>query len=101
MSSGTHMKIVYTDHLRKRLYERKISLKIVDEIFRNKRAEYYDNLRYHHIIIGKTIYKGKFRTMLAAYDKIGKILEVITTHPITDNQIQQRIESGRWTYEKN
>lgn len=38
--------------------------------------------------------------MLVAYDKIGERVELITTHPITDSEINQRLESGRWKYEK-
>lgn len=52
-------------------------------------------------MVSKVTYKGKLRKMLAAYDKIGDATEIITTHPISDKEINQRINSGRWIYEEN
>jgi len=95
------VKLIYTNHLKTRLRQRKIHLKIVREIFNNAQEFYYDKLRKHHIVIGTTDYQGKRRKVLAAYDKINQSTEVITTHPITDKEIQARLESGRWTNEKS
>lgn len=73
---------------------------MVKEIFLNTEERYFDHLRNHSIVIGNALYKGRVRKMLAAYDKIGDKFEVVTTHPISDKQIAQRIKSGRWTYEE-
>lgn len=93
------MKLVYTKHLKERLADRKIPLKIVRKVFQTKEAQYYDHLRHRHIYVSKTIYKGKIRKMLVAYDKIGRVVEIVTTHPITDRQINQRLQTRRFTYE--
>lgn len=95
------MKLRFTDHLKKRLKEREIPLKIVADIFQNVQVRCFDNLRNHHIVVSTVIYKGKSRKMLAAYDRISIENEVITIHPITDKQIKQRVDSGRWNYEKD
>ncbi len=94
------MKFILTDHLKSRLKLRGISEKTVDSIFKKAEEFYWDNLRQHHIVISKVIYKDKLRKMLVAYDTIGDEIEVITTHPITDVEIKQRLISGRWIYEK-
>lgn len=94
------MKLVLTDHLKDRLKSRSISTKIVDEIFEKSEKFYWDNLRNRHVVVSKVAYKGKLRKMLAAYDKIGDKIEVVTTHPITDAEIKNRLISGRWNHEK-
>lgn len=106
------MNLKFTDHLKKRLAERKIPLKMARDIFNSPLEYYFDNLRNHHIVVNSVIYKGKHRKMLAAYDKqslpfsrekrkIQETAEVITTHPITDREIKQRLDLGRWIHEEN
>lgn len=94
------MKLVYTDHLKTRLKQREIPLKIVREIFENGQENYWDELRSRHIVVATVVYKGKLRKVLAAYDRIGSRTEVVTIHPITDEEIQQKLKSGRWSHEK-
>ncbi len=50
---------------------------------------------------GLVNYGGKMRKALVAYDKIEDGIEVITIHPISETEIKQRLESGRWSYEKS
>ena len=94
------MKLILTDHLKERLISRGISEKIVENIFKKPEEFYWDNLRSRHVVISKVTYKGKLRKMLAAYDTIEERTEVVTTHPITDEEIKRRLISGRWSYEK-
>lgn len=95
------MKLTYTQHLKTRLKERGLTVKIVKEIFDNAQEYYWDTLRNHKIVVGTINYQEKRRKVLAAYDIIEKRVEVITMHPITDNQIKQRVATGRWQYEKS
>lgn len=94
------MKFILTDHLKSRLKLRNISGSIVENIFKESQEFYWDNLRNHHVAVGQAQYKGKMRKMLVAYDKIGNTIEFITVHPITAEEIDQRVKSGRWMYEK-
>ncbi|MBI2018864.1 hypothetical protein HYS96_04135 [Candidatus Daviesbacteria bacterium] len=94
------MKLILTDHLKERLKLRDISEKIVEKIFEKSEEFYWDNLRNRHIVVSRVTYKGKLRKMLAAYDKIGDRTEIVSTHPITDGEIKNRLISGRWSYEK-
>jgi len=95
------VKLIYTNHLKIRLKQREVPLKIVSEIFDKSEESYWDNLRNHHIVIGTVDFKGKIRKVLAAYDTIKKDAEVITIHPISDIEIKQRLISERWSYEKS
>ena len=94
------MKFILTDHLKERLISRGISEKIVEKIFEKSEEFYWDNLRNRHVVVSKVKYKGKLRKMLAAYDTIEGRTEVVTTHPITDTEIKNRLIIGRWSYEK-
>lgn len=94
------MKLKFTDHLKKSLTERKIPFEIVREIFQKEEESYFDNLRNHHIVVSHVLYRGKPRKMLVAYDIIKRVAEVITLHPITDEEIKQRLKTKRWSYEK-
>jgi len=94
------MKLVYTDHLKTRLKQREISTELVTKVIEKNEQAFWDNLRDRHIIVSKVIYKDKARHVLVAYDKIGKNIEVVTIHPISSKEIDQKIKSGRWTDEK-
>ncbi|MDP2632942.1 MAG: hypothetical protein Q8P25_04460 [Candidatus Curtissbacteria bacterium] len=96
------MSLTYTEHLKTRLRQRGLPLKLVKKVFDKNEESYFDNLRHHYIVVSSVLYKGRCRKVLAAYDKIGTdSIEVITIHPITDEQIKQGLNSGRWSYEKN
>jgi hypothetical protein len=94
------MNITYTKHLKFRLKEREISLKLVREIFDRAEEFYFDSWRKHFILVAKVDFNGKLRKMLVSYDKIGQKIEVITVHPISQKDIKQRIKSKRWINEK-
>lgn len=94
------MKLILTAHLETRLKQREIPIQIVRKVFDKNEERYWDNLRKHYIVVSKVRYKGKHRKVLAAYDKIGEDKEVITIHPISDEEISQRLDLGRWTYEE-
>lgn len=95
------MKVIYTNHLRSRLRQRDIPISIVKNIFKDADEFYWDNLRNHNIVVNTVLYKGKRRKVLVAYDTIDNRCEVITIHPITAEQIKQRVSSARWSYEKD
>ncbi len=94
------MRIIFTDHLASRLKQRGISAEHVKQVLKKSREKYWDNLRKHHIAISRVLYLGRVRKVLVAYDTIGNSFEAITIHPISDEEINQRIASGRWSHEK-
>jgi len=73
---------------------------LVKEVLENAKEFYLDSSRGHMIAIAKVNYKGKLRKMLVSYDKISTQLEVITIHPISEKDIEQKIASKRWINEK-
>ncbi len=95
------MQLIFTQHLKTRLEQRGIPMKLVKTVFNNSKEYYWDNLRNHHIKVTSVHYKNRLRKVLLAYDKITtEKVELITLHPITDKEIKQRLGSGRWEYEK-
>lgn len=94
------MKVLFTKHLKFRLKQRRIPTKIAREIIKTAQEYYWDALRKHHIMVAEVQYKNKLRKVLLSYDKIAGGVELITLHPIASQQIQNRLNSGRWGYEK-
>lgn len=101
-SEKKEMKIVYRPHLERRLKERKIPRSYPKKILQNSEQSYLDLLNGRYIAVKKLRYGGKMRNMVIAYDIISEDREIITIYPISDSEIDNKVESGRWkVYEKN
>ena len=90
------MNINYTDHLKLRLKTREIPFNYPELILKNPENNYYDNLENKNIAIKKLIYNGKLGYMMIAYESKKNYVEIITIHPISLNQIINRVKSRRW-----
>lgn len=90
------MKIIYREHLRRRLKERKIPKSYPKRIFLNSRQRFFDTGTNHHIAVDELEYADKLKSLAVSYDIIGSQIELITIHPISDTEILNRVESGRW-----
>jgi hypothetical protein len=90
------MEIIYTSHLEFRLNERNISYEIPKRIFEESTEHYYDKITEHYVALHKVRFKNKIRDMALTYDCREDTVELITIHPINQNQKQSRINIGRW-----
>lgn len=90
------MNIKYTNHLKLRLKIRNIPKEYPKIILENPNHKFYDNIEKKNVAIKKLIYNGKLRNMLIAYEIKKYYIEIVTIHPINNNQIINRIRSGRW-----
>lgn len=90
------MKIIYRPHLERRLKERKIPHDYPKKIYLKSKRKYFDLGTNHYIAISRLIYSGRSRNMTISYDIIDKQIEIITIHPISDQEISNKIKSGRW-----
>lgn len=95
------MKIVYSQHLISRLKLRKIPKGLAKKAYRNKEVELYDVIKRHHIALSKQELFGKIRLLVVVFDKFEKGIELITLYPTDEQEVSNRIKSGRWTYEKS
>jgi hypothetical protein len=89
--------IKYTDHLKRRLKLREIPEDWPRKIVQEAQIYYHDNRTNNLIAIGKRLYKGKSRNIMVAFEEKLDTLELITIHPLKENQKKRRIERGRWT----
>jgi hypothetical protein len=95
------MKIVYSPHLIRRLQQRDIPVSYPETILKSATKKYFDTLTLRHIAIKKLRYAGKLRSMVVVYDIINEVYELVTIHPISDSEIENKAQSGRWkVYEK-
>lgn len=90
------MKITLRPHLKIRLKQRFIPQDYPKNILLNPEENYFDTLTNHNIAIKTLQYSGKLRPMVVAYDIIGKTIEAVTIHPITEQEIDNRLQKGRW-----
>lgn len=90
------MRIEFSGHALSRFILRGISKKSIETILDNIKICYYDIETRNFVTFGKTMHKGKVRSMAVVYNESFGHLTVITAHPISAAQVQNRILRGRW-----
>lgn len=96
------MKIVLRPHLKIRLQQRLIPQDYPRKIISDPEEKYFDTYSHRHIAIKILEYSGKLRPMVVAYDIIGGVIEAVTIHPASDQEISNKLQRGRWIkHEKN
>lgn len=96
------VKIILQPHLKIRLQQRKIPQNYPGKILAKPESQYFDSLTGHFIAVRRLKYNEKLRPMAVAYDIIDELIQVITIHPITDQEITNKVQRKRWTKdEKN
>ena len=96
------MKIILKSHLKIRLKERKIPQNYPEKILSKPDAKYFDTLRNRPMAVKSLKYEAKIRPMVIAYDIIGEEFQILTVYPTNEQEINNRLKSGRWIkYEAN
>ncbi len=90
------MNILLSSHLKIRLRERKIPQNYPSKILSQPDRQYIDTVTNHSIAVKKLAYNRKVRPMVVVYDIIESEMQVITIHPITDQEIANKLERRRW-----
>lgn len=94
------MEIKYSDHLQFKIRVRRISEGIPGRIYRESTQRYYNHHTLRHIAVMQVYYQRRRTLMMIAYDQHPDHVEIITIHPIARQQVQDRLNSGRWTHEQ-
>ena len=90
------MKIVLQPHLKIRLEQRNIPPDYPKRVIIKPDTKYFDILTNHSVAVKRMQYNGKLRPMAVSYDLIGGIIQVITIHPISEQEIENKLKRGRW-----
>lgn len=90
------MKIIYREHLKIRIKERNFPDDYPRMVYRKAKHHFLDLKTKHYIAITKLKYAEKVRNLAISYDIISSNIEIITIHPISDQEIKKRIKVGRW-----
>lgn len=88
--------IQYTDHLKVRLKARNIPEDYPEKIYKNPERKFFDRVEGNSIAVKKLQYNNKERNMMIAYEEKAEEVEIVTIHPITEEQIIKRIMNRRW-----
>ena len=89
-------RVVYTKHLLYRLEVRGITRAVPEQIVRTATERYFDTSTEHFVAVKQVWYLGKIRDMMVAYQESKTIIELITIHPLKQDQKDGRLSSGRW-----
>lgn len=96
------MKILLSSHLKIRLKERKIPQSYPRKIVTKPDSLFVDTITNHQIAVKKLEYNGKLRPMVVAYDIIESTVYIITIHPSSEEETNNKLRRGRWIkHEKN
>ena len=90
------MKIKYVTHLKNRLKERKIPYSYPKIILKESDNKYRDNVTGRNIAVKRMIYGEGEKNMVIAYVIINEVFEIITIHPVSNSELKNKINSGRW-----
>ena len=90
------VKFKLSEHLKRRLKERRIPEDYPQEIFKKSKIHYFDTQSEHYVSVAKLKYAESLRNMVAVYDKISDEVGIITVFPISEEELKNKINSGRW-----
>lgn len=90
------MRIILRPHLKIRLQQRQIPQNYPKIIVDDPDAKYFDTLTDHKIAVKKLEYNEKLRPMVVSYDIIKDEIQIITIHPVSEQEIQNKLNRGRW-----
>ena len=65
-------------------------------IYREADERFLDTATDYEIAVKRVVFKGTQREMMVVYDRVGRLVELVTIHPLRPGQKQTRIASGRW-----
>ncbi len=90
------MRIVYSEHLKRRLSIRRIPKELPKIIFYEYDEKYFDYETGNFVLIKKVEFLQKPRDMMIVYEEEHNKVEIITIHPLKKFQKENRIKTGRW-----
>ena len=96
MSDLDKYSIIWNDYLKYRVDLRGYNLEPIEEILRYSSERYFDVSTHRMIVIGK----HDDRLVMIPYEIGKKSITPITIHATNRQQINFRVKSGRFVYEK-
>ena len=90
------MKIILRPHLKIRLEQRRIPQESPELIVKDPEKRFFDTETGREIAIKKLEYNEKIRSMVVVYDIIEGEIQIITIHPVSEQEIQNKLNRGRW-----
>lgn len=94
------MEVRYSTHVQFKLKVRNIAPEVPRRIYFESNQRYKNHHTVRFVAIMTVYYHRRHTVMMIAYDQHPEYAEIITIHPITKDQIKDRLASGRWTYEE-
>ena len=90
------MKIRYSEHLLVRLRMRDISEHLPRLVYEKATRKFLDTGTGHAIAVSRIAFLGKKRDVAVTYREDHREVLLITIHPLKENQLDNRLKTGRW-----
>ena len=90
------MRFSFSEHFLIQAKKRRVSKKLARGIYLEAQAKYFDNYTGHLVTVAKKKHAGTVKNLMLAYDIIGEEITAITTYPVKDQEIENRVKRGRW-----
>ena len=90
------MNLRFSEHAQWRLHLREINEKDVEMVLEKSIERYYDAVTRNQVAVAERIYKNKMRWLAVSYSEFLDEIWVVTAHPISRSQIDNRSRMRRW-----
>jgi len=89
-------RVQYSRHLSIRLNLRRMPSNLPRTIYLRSRRKYFDTATNTFVALLRTKLYGKTRDVMIVYREQNDVALIITVHPLKHNQLNNRLQSGRW-----
>lgn len=90
------MSFRYSDHVKRRMRERKITQAIVTSVLGKPKHKFIDSETGYIVYTKELVFRGKKRPIAVSVDETTEIATIVTVHPIRERDIISRTENRRW-----
>ena len=90
------MKLIYSEHIKRRIALRSIEYELPKKIFKESKDKYIDIETGHFIAVSNAELYKRNRDVMVAYDIEKDCNILLTIHPLKKSQKENRTKNGRW-----
>lgn len=90
------MRVLYSDHVRRRMRKRKITTVVVKHIVEKPDKIFQDTVTGYKVFVKRLFFREKHRLMAVSVDEKVNVRIIVTVHPIRERDLTSRSESKRW-----
>lgn len=91
------MRLIFSDHVKRRMKERKISASLIKRIIKKPDYHFSDTITGHTVLVKQILFKQKKRFIAVSIEEGVESVILVSVHPIRDRDFIFRTKNRRWT----